>query len=95
MVVISGDSQFKLLTAPLAKTHIIQADVARDRVTWSKPDCSWAGTAVGIDLTLESGGTFANLLKLIARVYDVDVRDQKKDIYRARFSNPRESGVGT
>jgi anti-sigma regulatory factor (Ser/Thr protein kinase) len=94
MVAISGDALFKLLTVPPERAHIIQADVARDRVTWRKLECPWNGTAVGIDLTLESGGTFTNLLRLIGRVYDVDVRDQKRATYRARFGNRRDGNGG-
>lgn len=84
MVTISGNAMFKLLSRPVNKIAI-HADISRDRATWRTLDVPWNGTAVGIDLRLSDQLPFGDLLRAIGRVYDVDVRTERKAQYRARF----------
>ncbi|MEW2376927.1 ATP-binding protein [Micromonospora sp. NPDC047812] len=84
MVVVSGDCMMKLLTQ---RNPQINADIANDRVTWfGIPNASYRGTAVGIDLQIDSPVGFVELLRQIGQVYHIDVKKQKAARFKPRFS---------
>jgi anti-sigma regulatory factor (Ser/Thr protein kinase) len=86
MVVVSGVTMMKLLTQYHREVPLINADVADDRVNWfTLPAARFPGTAVGIDLQIDSPVGFDELLKRIREVYHIDVKKQKKAKYKPRF----------
>lgn len=85
-VVYSGDAMFKLLPGPQGRTPTLNSDPTRDhhRVETDLP--TWSGTVIGIDMSVEEGVEFADLLSQIREAYKIDVKESKKQFYkRIRF----------
>jgi anti-sigma regulatory factor (Ser/Thr protein kinase) len=86
-IIYSGNSMFKLLRVPSGKTIILHADPSRDHHTREDSLPYWHGTLVGIDISLASQRTFADLMRLIRDAYGLDVKGQRKARYKkARFT---------
>lgn len=84
MVMVTGDMLMKLLTS---RTRTVNPRLDQDRVKWLQFDHEFPGTAVGIDLTVDKGVGFEELLSDIRTAYGLNVRASKKARYKARFSN--------
>jgi hypothetical protein len=86
-VTYSGDAMFKLLKGNATSPVALHAHAEDDHATRRADLNSWPGTAIGIDVNVATHSTFRQLLVDIGKAYDVDVREQKKSVYkkRARF----------
>jgi hypothetical protein len=87
-VLYSGSGFFKLLRTPAAKAAksiLIQADPSRDYHQGLDSFPAWEGTVAGIDVAVEKGRTFAQLLAAIRAVYGID----RKATAKRRFKEPR------
>jgi anti-sigma regulatory factor (Ser/Thr protein kinase) len=76
-VIVSGKSAFKLLRKRANDPPLLSADPAFDRHRFLEIP-GWSGTAVGIDISVEQGSEFADLLDAIRKAYSIDVRARKK-----------------
>jgi len=83
-VIYSGKGMYKLLKRRRKKIAL-HADPFEDRHTKRDNLPFWDGTAVGIDLSLDTTQEFSLLLKLINETYNKAVRDRKK----ARYKKPQ------
>ncbi|MBU0978353.1 MAG: hypothetical protein ABIJ03_02715 [Patescibacteria group bacterium] len=70
------DSRVKLLANPLNDKHSIEENLPY-----------WQGTVVGVDLTLDKGAEFVELLNLISNIYSQSIKERRKKYYKkkARF----------
>jgi anti-sigma regulatory factor (Ser/Thr protein kinase) len=85
-VVYSGRGLYKLLKTQIGKKVRLYGDPHRDKHSESDDLPFWQGTAVGVDISLDSREEFANLLKLITDTYSKTVKERKKAFYKqARF----------
>ncbi|MCX6554290.1 MAG: hypothetical protein NTZ12_04635 [Candidatus Aminicenantes bacterium] len=86
-VIISGNALYKLRHDPLLQeTVFLYADPFQDIHTKSSDIPIWQGTAVGIDINIDSHQNFEELLKLIQKAYRLNVNDVIKRKYKkARF----------
>jgi NMD protein affecting ribosome stability and mRNA decay len=77
---------YKLLKTQIGKKVRLYGDPHRDKHSESDDLPFWQGTAVGVDISLDSREEFANLLKLITDTYSKTVKERKKAFYKqARF----------
>lgn len=82
----SGDSSFVLLRSREGELLTLNADPRLDRHRLLTGLPKWPGTVVGIDINVEEGQNFADLLDKIRTAYSVDLKTRKKAYYkRARF----------
>lgn len=81
-VIYSGNALYKLLKTPERDAPVIYADPALDRHKFTVGLPAWRGTVVGINIGVEEGEAFADLLSTIRKAYDIDVKKQKKLYYR-------------
>ncbi len=82
----SGDALYKLLKRPTGSRVRLHANPSDDRHSEKTGLPYWQGTVVGIDLSLDNTGDFADLLEAIRAAYGSAVRERKKARYRrARF----------
>lgn len=82
----SGDAAFELLKVREGELLTLNADPRLDRHRYLTGVPSWPGTVVGIDINVEEGQNFADLLDRIRTAYSVDLKTRKKVYYkRARF----------
>jgi len=81
-VIYSGDGLFKLRKGSSRVEPVIQADPKMDPATWRNEMPTWPGTVTGIDVSLEAGRTFAQLMSAIGDVYHREVAADKKARYR-------------
>jgi anti-sigma regulatory factor (Ser/Thr protein kinase) len=80
-VLYSGKSVFKLLRLPQDELLYLHADPNGDRHRWLEVP-HWSGTAVGIDVSVEEGTDFSNLLGEIRKAYSLDVKQRRKSYYK-------------
>ena len=86
-VLYSGTALFKLRKGPEVASRDLNPDPRLDRATRHADLPSWPGTAIGIDLGIDSHNTFKQLLDDIYSAYRLEVRSAKKDKFkRARFA---------
>lgn len=81
-VMYSGKAMYKLLKRSLEKEISLHADPFKDRHSKEKDLPYWNGTAVGIDIALDSTEDFLVLLDLIRKTYSSSVRERRKEKYR-------------
>lgn len=81
----SGDAMYKLLKQSEHKRHVLHADPFKDRHSYKKGLPVWQGTAVGIDMALDTNEKFSALLDYIRETYSKAVSERK----RARYKKPR------
>lgn len=85
-VVYSGNALYKLLKTPVNKQVRLYGDPNEDVHSGGDNYPYWQGTAVGVDIGLDSKEEFSSLLKLINGVYSKTVKERKKEFYkRPRF----------
>src|SRR3990167_3657079 len=81
-VVYSGDGMYKLLKRKENDELMLRANPDLDRHSEKKNLPNWNGTAIGIDISLDSTGQFNALLDLIRGTYSKAVRERRKERYR-------------
>ncbi|UFS59059.1 ATP-binding protein [Subtercola endophyticus] len=85
MLVLSGHSLMQL-EPQLDDEPQLHPDLSDDVVVWTSLDAPFFGTAVGVDLKVEDSVAFDTLMSEIRKVYDLNVRTQKRARHKARFS---------
>jgi anti-sigma regulatory factor (Ser/Thr protein kinase) len=86
-VIYSGDCLYKLLPTPSRRAIALAADPAKDPHRFVEALPRWQGTVVGIDLSINEGAGFADLLDKIRAAYQIGKGRTKKDYTkRIRFS---------
>ena len=75
----SGNALYKLLKSESVRLY---ADPFRDRHSQADDLPSWAGTVVGIDISLRETREFSRLLDLIRDIYLKTVEERRKAKYR-------------
>lgn len=83
-VIYSGKAMYKLLKRKGKKIEL-HADPFEDRHSKKNDLPSWEGTAVGIDLSLDTTQEFSLLLKLLGKTLNEAIKKRKK----ARYKKPR------
>ncbi|MBI5871873.1 sensor histidine kinase [archaeon] len=82
-LIYSGNAMYKLLKSNKEKDHIkLYADPFKDRHSKDENLPYWAGTVVGIDISLYATKEFSILLELIRETYIKTVKERKKARYR-------------
>jgi anti-sigma regulatory factor (Ser/Thr protein kinase) len=85
-VIYSGTGMYKLLRRKKDDKLILHADPYLDRHSENNDLPKWQGTAVGIDISLDSTSEFNFLLDMIRDTYSKAVRERKVERYRkAKF----------
>ncbi len=85
-VIYSGKTLYKLLKTNRDKPVKLYGDPFKDKHSKGKNFPYWQGTAVGIDISLDSKEEFAVLLELIRNTYSKTVKERKKEFYKqAKF----------
>ena len=84
-VIYSGNGMYKLLKADNKKSVRLHADPFKDKHSKGENFPYWQGTAVGIDINLDSTEEFSLLLDLIRKSYSKAVKEQRKAYYKAKF----------
>lgn len=85
-VIYSGKALYKLLKTQQGKTIRLYGDPYKDKHSKSDAFPYWQGTAVGVDISLDSREEFSELLKLIRDTYSKTVKERRKEFYKkARF----------
>lgn len=64
---------------------ILHADPARDPHSFVDAG-EWSGTVIGIDLNIEQGIAFADLLNQIRQAYFMDIKTKRDYANKIRFS---------
>ncbi|MEX2541799.1 MAG: hypothetical protein WD314_08315 [Trueperaceae bacterium] len=86
-VIYSGDAAFKLLRTKEEVAAQLNADATADKHRLRSGLPHWQGTVVGIDMSVEEGVEFAELLARIREAYQIDVKKSKKEYFKQiRFS---------
>jgi len=82
----SGDAAFKLLRTPKGEATVLNVVPQDDHHRFLTALPQWTGTMVGIDINVEDGRSFSELLDEIRQAYSIDVKAQRKEYYKkARF----------
>ncbi len=82
-MIYSGNAMYKLLkNKPQKKRIHLHADPFKDRHSKNNNFPYWQGTAVGIDISLDTTKEFSILLSLIREAYSEAVKERKKAKYR-------------
>jgi anti-sigma regulatory factor (Ser/Thr protein kinase) len=81
----SADTMFRLMQTRKRHEPALHANPAADPHTFVNAPV-WAGTVVGIDLSIERGIEFSALLDQIRAAYFIDVKKRKDYASRIRFS---------
>jgi anti-sigma regulatory factor (Ser/Thr protein kinase) len=81
----SGNSMFRLMKTRMRYEPTLYADPKRDPHSFVSTE-DWSGTVVGIDLNIEQGIEFAELLNQIRKAYFIDVKAKKDYSNKIRFS---------
>src|SRR3989338_6893100 len=84
-VIFSGNGMYKLLKADNKKSVRLHADPFKDKHSKGENFPYWQGTAVGIDINLDSTEEFSLLLDLIRKSYSKAVKEQRQTYYKAKF----------
>lgn len=80
-VIYSGNAMYKLLKEK-RKRITLHADPFEDKHSKRDDLPFWKGTAVGIDLSLDTTQEFSLLLKLINETYNEAIRERKKSKHK-------------
>lgn len=80
-VLYSGESLFKLLKRRDSEEPELHADPRDDKHRFVKSP-AWRGTLVGIDIKVDSGAEFSDLLDAIGGAYSIDVKARKKQFHK-------------
>lgn len=83
-VVWSGDGMFKLLRRRPVDPKSIKARASQDRATRIQTLGKWPGTVLGVDISEDAFRQFAQFMKQMREVYNVDVKAQKKNIHKRK-----------
>lgn len=84
--IYSGGALFKLLKTNAGKNVRLYGDPYKDKHSKGEDFPYWQGTAVGVDISLDSREEFSALLKLINSTYSKTVKERRKEFYKkARF----------
>lgn len=81
----SGDSMFRLMLTRKRYKPELQTNPSRDPHAFVDSPL-WPGTVVGIDLNIEQGVEFSDLLEQIRKAYFIDVKRKKDFSRKIRFS---------
>lgn len=81
-VIYSGTGMYKLLKKKLTVPLILHANPHIDRHSESKSVSKWQGTAIGIDISLDSTNEFTALLELIRNTYSRAVKERKEQQFK-------------
>lgn len=84
-VIYSGNGMYKLLKADNRKSIRLHADPFKDKHSKGGNFPYWQGTAVGIDINLDSTEEFSLLLDLVKKSYSKAVKEQRRAYYKAKF----------
>ena len=86
-MIYSGQAMYKLLkTKKTQRKASLHADPFMDRSSMDEGFPFWQGTAVGIDISLDSTEEFGALLDLIRKTYTKTIKERKKARHqKARF----------
>ena len=86
-MIYSGKGMYKLLKTNTKQQVRLYANPQRDKHSTSNRFPFWQGTAIGIDLNLDSREEFNDLLNAIYFVFQKTVRVRRKEYYKkkARF----------
>lgn len=85
-VLYSGAALYKLLKTQRAVKIRLYGDPYRDKHSKSEDFPYWQGTAVGVDISLDSREEFSELLRLIRDTYSKTIKERRKEFYKkARF----------
>jgi hypothetical protein len=76
---------FRLMKTRQRYVPQLQSDPKRDPHQFPDGVPTWPGTVVGIDLNIEQGIEFAELLEQIRKAYFIDVKKKKDYAKRIRF----------
>ena len=82
-VLYSGDAMFKLLRGSEKEPPSLHADPKLDNHRFVEGLPAWPGTVVGIDINIDQGGDFPQLLDSIRKAYSLDVKRRRKAYYKA------------
>jgi hypothetical protein len=81
----SGDSMFRLMKTRMRYVPELHTNPRNDPHSFvTAPE--WPGTVVGIDLNIEQGVEFAELLEQIRKAYFIDVKRKKDFSKKIRFA---------
>ena len=86
-MIYSGKGMYKLLkTSPKLKVRLY-SDPLRDKHSSDNKFPHWQGTAVGIDLNLNSHEEFSDLLNVVYQILQKTIKERRKEYYKkkARF----------
>lgn len=82
----SGDAMYKLRKRPAhGKQLLLYANPSEDLHTERGQLPNWKGTAVGIDISLDTNKAFTSLLDLVKSTYSKAIRERRK----AQYKKPR------
>jgi hypothetical protein len=81
----SGDSMFRLMKTRQRYEPELHGDPIRDPHSFVQAP-HWQGTVVGIDLNIEQGIEFAELLNQINKARSIDVKARRDYARKIRFS---------
>ncbi|MBI2121912.1 MAG: ATP-binding protein [Candidatus Sungbacteria bacterium] len=85
-MIYSGNAMYKLLKRSGAKKIMLHANPNLDRHSERNNLPYWDGTAVGVDISLDTTQEFTALLDLIRDTYSEAVKERKRNRYkRAKF----------
>ena len=86
-VIYSGSALYKLRHVKDERL-LLFADATRDPCSIHSDMPNWPGTVIGIDIATDRSQSFSALLQMIRTAYSVDVKSQKKLVYKKpRFTS--------
>jgi anti-sigma regulatory factor (Ser/Thr protein kinase) len=83
--IYSGDAMFRLMKTRQRYEPELQSDPKLDPHQFPNDVPRWPGTVVGIDLNIERGIEFSELLEQIRKAYFIDVKMKKDYANKIRF----------
>jgi anti-sigma regulatory factor (Ser/Thr protein kinase) len=86
-MIYSGNGIYKLLKTGLKQKVRLYADPLRDKHSESNNLPYWQGTAIGVDMNLDSPEEFNDLLSIVYDVFQKTIKARRKEYYqkKARF----------
>ena len=78
-VIYSGNTLYKLLRIKSNEKVRLYGDPFEDKHSKDEDLPFWQGTAVGVDISLDSKEEFAGLLRLIRTIYSETIKERKKE----------------
>lgn len=81
-LIYSGDAYFKLKITPERNPIKYFADPKRDNHSKGEGFPNFNGTVIGIDITTKESPAFANIITRIGDIYQLSVKQAKKDFYK-------------